>query len=223
MEDGKVDETFVEDGEAVTSSEKVLPLENPLSDAARCVDREPPSTLIVPELISLLVEGDPYENPRLSSDVVERLSRIYEKRSINGVWFLEQVQQWLLDVNQALGRGSEFREASRQMGWTEEDAQVVEDKPHYELPTDGSLTLQGFLNVYEKELQQGKFWGIAYDLSVLGEPLPMTGVFQARFDRIYYSSAVEPVAVMDFLQKDPCPNAREPSDHLPIAASFRLK
>ena len=58
------------------------------------------------------------------------------------------------------------------------------------------------------------------DLAIMGEALSEVGVFQARYDRMYCSSAVEPYAVLDFLCDVPCPNANEPSDHLPLGATF---
>jgi hypothetical protein len=41
------------------------------------------------------------------------------------------------------------------------------------------LGLNGFLIVYNKELQGGKFGGMAHDLDVLGKPLPHIGIFAA--------------------------------------------
>ena len=140
----------------------------------------------------------------------------------------ENVQQWLTTINGQVGRGDEFREAARQMGWTpapqgndaKEDS--PDEKARIELPVDGVLTLDGFIQVYLKELRGGKFWGIAHDFAVLGEPLPITELYAARYDRMYASSVVRATAVMDFVSSRPCPNDVEPSDHLPIAASFEL-
>lgn len=261
LEDGYVDETFREDGGVVSSSRKALPLDRPLRDVAAMVERTdaghgervpPPPTLVVPELISLLVQDDgkggtAYENPKLSKDVKERLERIFRQlatkdvsgRSSSGssrlVMCAADVEKWLLVINRALGRGSEFRAAARRMGQKEGKSKIErkgsggsdsdndrDDKPP-QLPADGLLSLQDFVDIYEEELRAGKFWGIAHDLAVLGEPLPNAGVFESRYDRIYCSSAVRPVAVMDFVCKDPCPNQYEPSDHLPVAASFSLE
>jgi len=111
------------------------------------------------------------------------------------------------------------------MGWKEEDADppAEGEKPRVTLPESGRLSLDGFVKIYEAELKQGKFWGIAHDLAVLGEPLPDAGVFESRYDRMYCSSAVQTNAVMDFLCSTPCPNEKEPSDHLPVAGSFSIK
>jgi len=53
----------------------------------------------------------------------------------------------------------------------------------------------------------------------LGEPLPDTGLFTSKFDRIYYNSqSIVPVTITD----STCPNEKEPepSDHLLVGVSF---
>jgi hypothetical protein len=272
--------------------------------------RPPPPTLVVPELISLLIKSNKptstataevaYNQPEFTDDVVGRLKRIYGRfatktlvmqrmceGSVEGteqrskVMSVDDVERWLLAINRALGRGSEYREAARQMGWngdsreagSDDDGQEQVDtgdnnaKPSYaiELPRDGFLSFDGFRKVYDQELRQGKFWGIAHDLTVMGEPLPSVGIYEARFDRIYFypgpwtADAASDVAadrlaamsengnhtvgtkgkeakadkapplwrvttltVMDFPCTEPCPNEREPSDHLPVAAQFAM-
>jgi len=255
LEDGFIDESFQEDGGSIVSGRKALPLEKPLRDVSAMVVRgnvdndgknDPPATLVVSELISTMVKGQEgaYENPVLSAAVVERLERIYKRFATTSVLLsgvesivmgVNDVEKWLIAINGQVGRGSEFREAARQMGWQqdnangdddEDDGEISADKPQEEkkvqivLPQEGHLPLEGFLKVYQNELRGGKFWGIAYDLAVLGEPLPDAGTFRSRYDRIYCSTAIEPTAVMDFLCDQPCPNEREASDHLPVAASF---
>mmetsp|Transcript_13840 Transcript_13840/g.15580 ORF Transcript_13840/g.15580 Transcript_13840/m.15580 type:complete len:148 (-) Transcript_13840:775-1218(-) len=138
------------------------------------------------------------------------------------------VEQWLIDINGQVGRGSEFRKAAREMGWKEiekdDDNEEKNDneKSRIVLPENGILTLNGFVNVYEEELRGGKFWGIAHDLHVMNETLPNVGTFTARFDRMYCTASLTPSIVLDTIATNPCPNEIEPSDHLPVAASFRV-
>jgi hypothetical protein len=184
---------------------------------------------VVPELISLLVEGGQaaYENPRLSLDARERLGRIFDRfatqpsgeEGSRATMSAGDAERWLVAINRALGRGSEFREAARKMGW--KGGKGDDDRPT-QLPPGGRLALKDFVDIYESELRAGKFWGIAHDLAALGEALPDAGAFESRYDRIYCSEAAQPVAVVDFVCRVPCPNRDEPSDHLPVAASFTI-
>ncbi|KAL3942274.1 MAG: hypothetical protein SGBAC_003513 [Bacillariaceae sp.] len=232
LEDGFIDETFVEDGAPVSSNLKKLPLSYPMLDVPSSLDRSsgssnaPPPTMVVSELMSNLMEEATYDNPILSKSMLERLERIYNKLSnSDGVMSKQEVEQWLEITNLKLNRGDEFRSAAKHMGWVDpnpEDAYEVQ-KRRVQIPDDGVLTLEQFSDVYQQELSRGKFWGIGHDMAVLGDPLPDDGVFEARYDRMYCSAALEPVAVLDTVSKVSCPNSNEPSDHLPVAATFKIK
>jgi len=243
LEEGFVDENFIEDGKPVSSGKKALPLAQPLTDVMSVPDhRPPPPTLVVAELISILVDQSndaattAYQDPELAPEILERLSHIFHRLSTatndagDAVMTTANVKEWLTIINGQVGRGSEFRAAAKLMTTSsKEDDTTMATKDEKELETerielseDGTLSLEAFQNVYWQELRQGKFWGIAHDLAVLGEVLPNVGNFEGRYDRLYCSAAVAPMAVMDFVSTDPCPNPLEPSDHLPIAAAFQI-
>lgn len=226
LEDGYIDETFIEDGASVSSKRKDLPFTKPLQDVAVAVkNRRPPPTLVVAELMSNLMETASYENPVLSEDMKKRLERIYKKlaNTNGGEMDKSSVEGWLVCINKRLQRGDEYRNAGIQMGYIDpnpDDPWEVRKK-RVQIPEDGILTLSGFIEVYQKELSGGKFWGIAHDMQVLGDPLPDAGLFTSRYDRIYYNAqSMKPISVTDITSNEPCPNEKEPSDHLPVAASF---
>lgn len=243
LEDGCVGPSFIEDGEPITSREKSFPLSTRFHDIATMVSRsEPPPTLVVAELISQMVKdtSSAYEMPEFCHDVISRLTQCYKKyatcqddheEGVDGkIMGIGDVEKWLTDINKQVGRGSEFRAAAREMGWKDsvkdEDGEEIKggstETSVIVLPRDGKLSLNGFLNVYTGELRGGKFWGIAYDLSIMGQPLPSLGQFGARFDRMYCTEQVIPTAIVDTIATNSCPNDKEPSDHLPIAANFAI-
>ena len=235
LEDGRVGPEFLEDGESVTSKIKSMTLSHPLTDVADAPELNrgsPPPTLVVSELISQLIKEGTGNDPELSDSVIERLDRIYQgyasHTSNDGghrVMGKVDVERWLTDINGQVGRGSEFRRAAREMGYVDPPPLATEsepsEKPRIFLP-DGILSPEGFRKVYTAELKEGKFWGIAWDLSIMGEPLPNAGTFTARYDRMYCSKSILPTAVLDTVSLVPCPNTEEPSDHLPVAARFEV-
>lgn len=233
IERGSVGPDFLEDGEAVASKEKAMPMP-PLRDATRDVaGRPPPPTMVVSELISLMIDRGSietaYMEPQFSEEVLDRLDRIYsglashETEEGGKVMSKSDAERWLTTINLRVGRGSEFRSAAKRMGWAEPEADPeVEkgDRPPIVIPEGGTLGRDDFVAVYLDELRQGKFWGVAWDLAALGEPLDVTGVFEARYDRMYRSESVRTAAVLDTVSRSACPNKAEPSDHLPVAATF---
>ena len=247
LEDGSIGPDFVEDGESVTSKDKKISTSAPLIDVAASLDREAPPTLVVPELISQIIEGGTEDNAyrvdtQLSTDVLERLERAYYQYATHEdgntkVMGVSDVEKWLTDINGQVGRGSEFRRAAREMGHVdppeiEESSEsggesngqnaAEKPKPRITIPEDGILSLEGFQRVYLGECREGKFWGISYDLAIMGQPLPDVGTFSARFDRMYCSQALRPTAVLDTVSEVACPNLHEPSDHLPVAARLEI-
>mmetsp|Transcript_4628 Transcript_4628/g.9497 ORF Transcript_4628/g.9497 Transcript_4628/m.9497 type:complete len:483 (+) Transcript_4628:335-1783(+) len=250
LESGSIGPDFFEDGEQVSSKEKILPLSSPLIDVY-CVDRDgksAPPTLVVSELISIMIDDGNIEtcfiDPEFSEGVMDRFKRIYNRfatlQCSDGSLQMDKadVEAWLTIINKKIGRGTEFRNAAKFMGWVEQTISEDSDndgnkgeesktnkkksRPPIRIPNNGVLQFEDFIAVYRDELRQGKFWGIAWDLAQLGEPLQVNDIFGARYDRMYCSASLAPLAVIDTLCNKPCPNESEPSDHLPIAATFQI-
>ena len=198
LENGSVGPDFLEDGEPVSSKVKTLPLSSPMKDVTcsdedglKRINDEPPPTLVVSELISLMIEGGDIEtcfiDPKFSQDVIKKLERIYQRfatfqtdKDTNCMQMgKSDVERWLTLINGRVGRGTEFRNAAKFMGWVEPAIQESEsavgdsnhsdslagkkpERPPITIPDDGILTLDGLIGVYLDELKQGKFWGSKY-------------------------------------------------------------
>ena len=175
-----------------------------------------PPTLIAAELMSRMqqVDGRPSEALRLALD--EAFARL----SSDGATLSDEEQAaWLLQVNKALGRGSEHRAALAAR----------------EARGGAPLTREDFHAVYAAELAQGKFWGVEHDLRVLrGAGLREEGAapFTAAFDYIWFATdAMQLVGVQPGLEEDELaellsgrryglPDEKHASDHVPVAAAF---
>lgn len=217
LEKGSVGPAFIEDGESVSSKEKVLPLSSPLTDAVLANGLErvngcPPPTLVVPELISLIIDQGKTEtchiNPQFSTDIIERFQRIYERLASlpsdgNSMQMGQHdVERWLTRINGRVGRGSEFRSAAKFMGCVDplsgseglgnesnKSESTTDKKTELSpivIPKDGILSLKDFIGVYLEELRQGKFWGSEYEQA----PVSRAPLFSASFllYRFYFQS-----------------------------------
>jgi hypothetical protein len=124
LEDGFVDSDFLEDGEKLTLSKKQMPLSSPLADAMCAVDREPPPTLVVPKLISLMVKEGTVDDPVFSNDLVERFTWIFGRRANHTNEKTSEkcidinVKKWLIAINRIVGRGSSEKQYVRWDGKT---------------------------------------------------------------------------------------------------------
>lgn len=162
------------------------------------------------------------------------------------------VVRWLTKINKQVGRGSEFRAAVDAMSLVVQPKSSVlepfsltpsgiavntdgsKPAPEVALPLDGYLTKNAFLEIYQKEIELGKVWGVSYDLSVCGYGLPISSrLFKSRFDRFFVcgksyrgdfteSGSIDRQILMAVretngeVMKEPTPNVDFPSDHLSI-------
>lgn len=151
LENGGIGPSFIEDGAPVASREKPCPMSQPLADVSSYISRPAPPTLVVAELISQMVKNgsSAYEDPELSEDCIDRLTRCFNNYATQiepdgAVMNIEDTKKWLLDINKQVGRGSEYRSAAREMGWTEPEQDGSDknpkEKPRVTLPKDGLVS-----------------------------------------------------------------------------------
>ena len=243
--EGEVPPHFVECGEVLSKSYKSLGHITPFIDTYAFAWGElelPPPTMVVEELYSLLAVETSDRRPsslRLSVEARELIDKVFQSfasgvlPSGEPVMLAEDVERWLVTINGVLGRGSEYRTALKLMRPpTDYQEEVTGDVEQYcgdrvvPLPPDGYLTKDWFRDIYLSEIQQGKVWGVAYDLNACGYPLNLTGEkFTARYDRIFLQGDGRLLAVVDTggYEVDSLPNSENPSDHLPISCVIELR
>ena len=209
-------------------------------------------TYICASLVPVLGQDRPSE--RLMQ-LLERIFDVFALSSSDGAsssWTPEMVDRWLVVINLKPGRGSEFRAASKSMiasinakdrereGVAELAETLCAARASSDFPPSivdlnarfASLgcsplrfTVEDFAAAYASELSQGKYWGVAFDLAALGEPLDSgEELFKARFDYIYATAGMKTAAVLaaDVRDGEMLPNSRHPSDHLFVGAKFSL-
>ena len=154
------------------------------------------------------------------------LNVIFDKFSSNGISLTQnEVNDFLIKTNGELGRGGTSRHC--------EDV----------LNKHGSICRHDWLGVFARELSEGKWWQVVYDLEVCGFDVRsydsnnngMGGGNKYKFyegwlDYIYTTSQLTCVGVQDGLtvserlliynEGDALPNEWHPSDHIPVAAVF---
>jgi hypothetical protein len=136
----------------------------------------------------------------------------------------EQVAKFLIKTNGQLGRG----------GTSRNTAAVFKKKTEASEPA--VLTRQDWDSVFARELGEGKWWQVVYDLEACGASLrPQADAkgrhYQGWLDYVYFDSrrpsctgvqealtATEVSRIYD--SGDALPNEWHPSDHLPVAALF---
>ena len=150
----------------------------------------------------------------------EALDYVFHQFSGNGdTLSQDEVAKFLTKTNGRLGRGGMWRHTQA----------MFNDKD--------LLNLQDWYGAFARELGEGKWWQVVYDLEVCGANLraktPKTGHhYQGWLDYLYFEPkrlqcrGVQEALTDEELSKiyrdgcDALPNAWHPSDHLPLAAVF---
>jgi len=158
----------------------------------------------------------------------EALDEVFDKFSSNGNTLTqEEVNEFLIKTNGELGRGGTFRHTSTIFS------------NYREVSKPALMTRQDWYGVFARELAEGKWWSVVYDLEICGAKLrthhssgSQDELYHAWLDYIYFDSqvlsckgvqdAVTEKEQSHILQSG-APNELVPSDHLPVAAIFSWK
>ena len=139
----------------------------------------------------------------------------------------DEVNRFLIKTNDDLGRGGMFRHTSAIF-----ERKILEGKPV-------ELSRDEWYGVFARELAEGKWWQVVYDLEICGcnirSQYSKEGsdrrdqLYQGWLDYIYFNNLIC-TGVQDALTDserrqiyndgDALPNEWHPSDHLPVAAIF---
>lgn len=178
------------------------------------------------ELVEVRTEADAQRMiNRFSPILRSALDLAFFKFSSDGESLTEtEVETFLVMVNGQLGRGGTSRHTAAAF------------KRKIETAKPAILTRQDWYGVFARELGEGKWWQVVYDLEACGanlRPHAKDGGqhYQGWLDYIYFDSqrlactglqealtAAEVSRVYD--HGDALPNEWYPSDHLPVAALF---
>jgi endonuclease/exonuclease/phosphatase family metal-dependent hydrolase len=245
---GKVEGGFTEGDKIITSKTKNCAFKFADAYGEAYTGATRPPTLIAPALIDRMIgsrHGDrgiiptqalleasravfnSYADTNDESGSVPRMSRL-------------AVERFLCDINGSCERGDEMRNANALLAAKEDS-------------DDALFAPADMLSLYVKELEGGKYWGVASDfvriatkfdwverlksLRVLPDfyvegrdPLESevgdATLFQAVFDYIFYSSdTLRCDGVLDISEEKrrPIPDSSEPSDHFCLKACFKMK
>ena len=251
---GKVDGGFEEYGKSVTSKTKRCSI-FPFQDAYRAAyaGNTIPPTMIAPSLIPRMESSrdasakdgqtQTYKGEvKPSKNFVAACNLLFGIYSDTGGHMMSRraIEKWLMDINKSVERGDEMRHAFEILEAKGGDGQ--EDVANYFSPED-------FLLVYTKELQHGKYWGIASDFQYIAAKYHMlpklaeldvlppfyiegrepnaseaeTDIHLGTIDYIFYTSKTlkcEGVLDISLGRNRPIPDSSECSDHFCIKAVF---
>eukprot|EP00579_Thalassiosira_antarctica_P031360 CAMPEP_0202033350 /NCGR_PEP_ID=MMETSP0905-20130828/66003_1 /ASSEMBLY_ACC=CAM_ASM_000554 /TAXON_ID=420261 /ORGANISM="Thalassiosira antarctica, Strain CCMP982" /LENGTH=648 /DNA_ID=CAMNT_0048597251 /DNA_START=240 /DNA_END=2186 /DNA_ORIENTATION=+ len=154
------------------------------------------------------------------------LDEVFDKLSSNGDTLTpEEVNGFLLKTNGELGRGGTFRHTSAVFQEKIESSKELVE-----------LTRRDWYGIFARELAEGKWWQVVYDLEVCGSNMVShhsnngkNQFYQGWLDYIYFQR-LTCTGVQDVLTEsermciysngDALPNEWHPSDHLPVSAIF---
>ena len=154
------------------------------------------------------------------------LDEVFGKFSENGESLTEEeVNRFLIKTNGELGRGGTFRHVT-----------AILKKKNELKDTPAELTREDWYGVFARELSEGKWWQVVYDLEVCGTSVRAQHsnssgdqLYQGWLDYVYFAR-MACVGVQDALTDaerariysdgDALPNEWHPSDHLPVSAIF---
>ena len=209
-----------QDGKQITSKAKRHSL-CPFRNAAELTfgeDKTPP-TILAANIDSKMLRDDNTPTPAL----LEAVSAAFEAMCTPGQAQMsrDDVERWLMRINRAVGRGSEFRHAMAA----------------FEQKGEESLSREDFIGLYVSELEEGKYWGVEHDLKAMGGSglaVPSEGPTELTFDHVYFTQGpLQLLGVQEPLTAEQrarvfsepwevLPNEWHPSDHLPLVAAFAL-
>ena len=170
---------------------------------------------------------------RFSPLLVRALDEVFDKYSCNGFTLTqEEVNEFLLETNGEIGRGGTYRHTSSIL------MKKAESSIGSNIPAE--LTRHDWYGVFARELAEGKWWQVVYDLEVCGfdvrshRPNNAKGnngheFYEGWLDYIYFrkltcagvqDGLTEEERLRVYNDGDALPNEWHPSDHLPVAAVF---
>ena len=188
------------------------------------------------ELVEIRTEADANRMiTRFSPALITALDHVFDELSSDGeVLNEDEAERFLIKVNGQLGRGGTARHTAAIFRKKNEMGQV------------SSLNRKEWYGIFARELGEGKWWQVVYDLEEFGAKLldtsnnPATGGqdvcphYLGWLDYIYFNTdrltcagVQEPLTNSEWSKiyddGDALPNEWHPSDHLPVAAVLTWK
>ena len=179
------------------------------------------------ELVEVRTEADAQRMiARFSPLLKTSLDHVFDQFSDDGDTLTDdEVNEFLVAANGELGRGGTSRHTSA----------ILEKKAKTSQPT--VLTRDDWYGVFARELGEGKWWQVVYDLETCGANIRSQTAdnesqhYQAWLDYVYFDSQklkckgfqealTESEVSRIYKEGDALPNEWHPSDHLPVAAIF---